>query len=84
MPFRREASVALAIAALGLVLALAAPGFFARDNLNDLFLANLPVLIVALGMTLILVALRQVETDGKEYNIMLLDGTVDGKAVKGS
>jgi len=32
----------------------------------------------------ILVALRQVETDGKEYNIMLLDGTVDGKSVKGS
>ncbi len=32
----------------------------------------------------ILVALRQVETDGKEYNIMLLDGTVDGQAVKGS
>ena len=32
----------------------------------------------------ILVALRQVETDGKEYNIMLLDGTVNGKAVKGS
>ncbi|MBJ2201433.1 DUF3108 domain-containing protein, partial [Pseudomonas carnis] len=24
------------------------------------------------------------ETDGKEYNIMLQDGTVDGKAVKGS
>ena len=32
----------------------------------------------------ILVALRQVETDGKEYNIMLKDGTVDGKSVKGS
>jgi len=31
----------------------------------------------------VLVALRQVETDGKEYNIMLQDGTVDGKAVKG-
>ena len=54
MSMRREASVALAIVALGLVLALAAPGFFARDNLNDLFLANLPVLIVALGMTLII------------------------------
>ena len=40
--------------ALGLVLAFAAPGFFARDNLSDLFLANLPVLIVALGMTLII------------------------------
>jgi rhamnose transport system permease protein len=51
---RREASVALAIAALAVVLALSAPGFFARDNLADLFLANLPVLIVALGMTLVI------------------------------
>jgi len=51
---RREASVALAIAALAMVLAVAAPGFFARDNLADLFLANLPVLIVALGMTLVI------------------------------
>jgi rhamnose transport system permease protein len=54
MSHRREVSVAAAIVALGLVLAFAAPGFFARDNLSDLFLANLPVLIVALGMTLII------------------------------
>ena len=32
----------------------------------------------------LLVKLRQVEKDGKEYNIMLLDGTVDGKTVKGN
>jgi hypothetical protein len=32
----------------------------------------------------LLVRLQQVETDGKEYNIMLLDGTVNGKTVKGS
>jgi hypothetical protein len=32
----------------------------------------------------LLVRLRQVEKDGKEYNIMLLDGTVNGKAVKGN
>jgi rhamnose transport system permease protein len=51
---RRETSVAVAIAALVLVLAAIAPTFFARDNLADLFLANLPVLIVALGMTLII------------------------------
>src|SRR5688572_31629149 len=50
----REASVALAIVALGFVLAAAAPGFFARDNLADLFLANVPVLIAALGMTLVI------------------------------
>ncbi|SEN39625.1 Protein of unknown function [Pseudomonas sp. ok272] len=31
----------------------------------------------------VLVALRQVETDGKEYNIMLQDGTVEGKPIKG-
>ena len=51
---RREASVLAAIAALALVLAAAAPGFFARDNLGDLFLANVPVLIAALGMTLVI------------------------------
>src|SRR3546814_12835726 len=32
----------------------------------------------------LLVRLQQVETDGKEYNLMLQDGTVNGKAVKGS
>ena len=51
---RREASVALAILVLGAVLGLVAPGFFARDNLADLFLANMPVLIAALGMTLVI------------------------------
>ncbi|MBV6752258.1 DUF3108 domain-containing protein [Pseudomonas chlororaphis] len=32
----------------------------------------------------LLVRLQQVETDGKEYNIMLQEGTVAGKEVKGS
>jgi rhamnose transport system permease protein len=51
---RREVSVAIAIAALGAVLAVVAPGYFSRENLGDLFLANLPVLIVALGATLVI------------------------------
>src|SRR5918993_3449020 len=51
----REVSVAFAIAALGLVLAAAAPGYFSPGNLSDMFLANLPVLLVALGMTLVIV-----------------------------
>jgi len=50
----REISVASAIAALALILAVAAPGYFAPGNLNDMFLANLPVLLVALGMTLVI------------------------------
>ena len=51
---RREASIALVIAALGIVLAAVAPGYFARDNLSDLFLGNMPALIVALGATLVI------------------------------
>jgi rhamnose transport system permease protein len=51
---RREVSVGLTIVALCLVLAVAAPGFFAPDALSDLFLANMPVLVVALGMTLVI------------------------------
>jgi len=50
----REISVALAILALAIILAFAAPGYFSRENLTDLFLANVPVLIVALGMTLVI------------------------------
>ena len=50
----REVSVASAIAALALILAVAAPGYFAPGNLNDMFLANLPVLLVALGMTVVI------------------------------
>src|SRR6202795_4129874 len=50
----REISVAGAIIALAIVLAFVAPGYFSRENLTDLFLANVPVLIVALGMTLVI------------------------------
>lgn len=52
--FRSEISLSLAIAALLLVLAILAPGFFSRENLSDMVLANMPVLIVALGMTLVI------------------------------
>ena len=37
-----------------LVLALVAPDYFSRENLADLFIANMSVMIVALGMTLII------------------------------
>jgi rhamnose transport system permease protein len=50
----REISVAMTIALLMLVLASFAHGYFSRENLADLFLANMPVMIIALGMTLII------------------------------
>src|SRR5712691_687492 len=52
--YRIEISIVGAIAAVILVLVIAAPQYFARENLLDLFLANLPVLIIALGMTLVI------------------------------
>jgi rhamnose transport system permease protein len=50
----REIAVAGTILALAAVLAWSAPGYFSRANLSDLFLANVPVLIVALGMTMVI------------------------------
>jgi len=79
MTHRREASVALAIVTLGLVLAAVAPGFFARDNLSDLFLANLPVLIVALGMTLIILT---GEIDISVGSAFAISGVVAGLLAK--
>jgi rhamnose transport system permease protein len=52
--YRREASVMFAIAALAGLMALVAPSYFAGENLRDLFLANMPVLIVAIGATLVI------------------------------
>src|SRR3954451_1433027 len=50
----REFSVAAAIAAICIVLTAAAPGFFTLENLGYLLLANMPVLIVAIGMTVVI------------------------------
>lgn len=50
---RREFSVAFAILMLCAVMTLMRPAYFAAENLKDLFLATLPVLIVAAGMTLV-------------------------------
>jgi len=50
---RRELSLIAVILLLAAVLAVAAPGFFTAANERDLAMASMPVLIVALGMTLI-------------------------------
>src|SRR5689334_599088 len=51
---RREWSVAIAIVALGVVLAVRAPSYFSVENLRDLFLVNMPVLVVAIGAMLVM------------------------------
>jgi rhamnose transport system permease protein len=52
--YGRELSVAASIALLALALALLAPGYFSGENLADLFLANMPVLLIALGMNMVI------------------------------
>ena len=51
---RREISLIATMLAIALVLLIAAPGFFSFGNQRDLVLANIPVLIVALGMVLVI------------------------------
>jgi rhamnose transport system permease protein len=52
--YLRELGTAAALGLLLLVLIAAAPRFFSPDNLRDLAVANAPVLIIAIGMTLVL------------------------------
>ncbi len=51
---KRQLSLAIAIAIIAAILAVAAPGFFSPGNQRDLAMANMPVLIVALGMVLVI------------------------------
>jgi rhamnose transport system permease protein len=51
--YRGELPAAFGIVLLAAALALMAPGYFAPGNLLDLAVANLPVLLIALGMTLV-------------------------------
>ena len=51
---KRELPPAAALVAVLLAVLLAAPAFFGASNLRDLALNNAPVLIVALGMTLVI------------------------------
>lgn len=54
--FKRELAPTAAFAALLVAVAVAAPAFFQMGNLRDLALNNTPVLLVAVGMTLVILA----------------------------
>lgn len=52
--YKREISAALAYAALLAAAGVIAPSFFSAANLRDLALNNAPVLIIAVGMTMVI------------------------------
>src|ERR687892_841622 len=54
--YRRELSVAAALALLLLLLAVAAPAFYHGDKLRSILVANAPVLVAAVGMTLVILS----------------------------
>ena len=58
--YRREISVAAAYAILLLLLAVAAPRFFRPDSLRAFVVSNAPVLVAAVGMTLVILC-RQID-----------------------
>jgi rhamnose transport system permease protein len=58
--YRRELSVAVAYAALLLILASNAPRFFYADSLRALVVSSAPMLVAAVGMTLVILC-RQID-----------------------
>jgi ribose/xylose/arabinose/galactoside ABC-type transport system permease subunit len=52
--YKRELSAALAFALLLVIVGAFAPAFFSAANLRDLVLNNAPTLLVAIGMTIII------------------------------
>jgi rhamnose transport system permease protein len=54
--YNRELSAAAAFAVLLVVVGIVAPSFFSAANLRDLLMNNVPVLIVAVGMTMVILA----------------------------
>ena len=54
--YKRELSAALAYAVLLVVMAIAAPSFLSAGNLRDLAMNNAAALLVAMGMTMVIIS----------------------------
>ena len=61
-------------------MAVVAPGYFSPENLRDLFLANLPVLLVAIGMTLVIITAEIDISVGSTFAICAVAAGVLAKA----
>ena len=77
---KREYPLLIAIGALLLVLAVTTPAFFSAANLRDLALSNIPVLVAALGMTMIIL-LGQIDVSiGSQFAICTVTAGLLAKA----
>ena len=77
---KRDFAVAGALVTLLALVAIAAPTFFSAANLRDILLANLAVLIVAMGMTFVIV-LGQIDISiGAQFGMCSVLGGMLAKA----
>jgi len=67
--YKRELSAALAYAALLVVVAIIAPSFFSGANLRDLALNNAAVLLIAIGMTMVILIAQIDISVGSQFAI---------------
>jgi rhamnose transport system permease protein len=77
---RRETALAISIVLFAAVLALVAPDFFTAENLRDLLMANMPVLIVAIGMLLVILTGQIDISVGSQFAICSVLAGVVAKA----
>jgi len=78
--YKRELSAGLAYAALLTVVAIVSPSFFSGTNLRDLALNNAPVLLVAIGMTMVILVAQIDISVGSQFAVATVAAGVLAKA----
>jgi rhamnose transport system permease protein len=78
--YQHEVSAAITFLTLLLIVALITPSFYSLTNLRDLVLSNIPVLIAATGMTLVILARHIDISIGAQFAICSVAAGVLAKA----
>ncbi len=77
---KREIGVGLLVSAILIALALIHPDFFRMENLRDIALANAPVLIAAIGSTIVILAGEIDISVGSQFAVLSIFAGVLAKA----
>ncbi len=78
--YKRELSAAIAFGVLLLVVAIAAPSFFSAANLRDLVINNIPTLLIAIGMTMVILVGQIDISVGSQFAVCSIAAGVLAKA----
>lgn len=78
--YTQELAIAAANIVLLVVLAFTVRGFFTAENLADLFLANMPVMLMALGMTTVILTAQIDISIGSTFALCSIVAGIAAKA----